>query len=72
MRAPDSGHNGVVDPVDPSRARRPRRVVRLGAEQAAVGGMSSDETPQGWGDGTGEDTSDSNDERLRRDVPPHY
>jgi hypothetical protein len=62
--------------ADPSK-RRPRRVRRPGAPGA-------DPTPQsaprdgkpvraaGDEDAAWGDRADSNDEQLRRDVPPHY
>jgi hypothetical protein len=51
--------------------------VRRGAEREAVFGVSADERPAGWGEGSdGGAASDaghgSNDEQLRRDVPPHW
>lgn len=62
---------GVTDQT-PERApaRRHRRVQRAGAPGA-------DPTPQLPPDGPAEDTDHapsfgSNDEQLRRDVPPHY
>ncbi len=42
--------------------RGPRRAVRRGAEREAVLGVTEDERGG----------HDSNDERLRRDVPPHW
>jgi hypothetical protein len=39
-------------------------------------GVSADERPAGWGEGSdgaaSADGSGSNDEQLRRDVPPHW
>ena len=40
-------------------------------------GVSADERPAGWGEGADGRTAsdaghDSNDEQLRRDVPPHW
>jgi hypothetical protein len=58
---------GVSDDVAPGKRRR-RRVVRPGTEQAAVSGVSSDESP----DGDEQTAAGANDERLRRDVPPHW
>ncbi|WP_460886975.1 hypothetical protein [Promicromonospora xylanilytica] len=53
--------------------RGPRRAVRRGTEREAVLGVSADERPAGWGDGAASDAGhDSNDEQLRRDVPPHW
>ncbi|MFD2793497.1 hypothetical protein ACFS27_08040 [Promicromonospora vindobonensis] len=71
-------------PADPAqndgapRRRGPRRAVRRGTEREAVLGVSADERPAGWGEGAdgGPGSSgnghDSNDEQLRRDVPPHW
>lgn len=66
----------VVPSGDVPRRRRPRRAVRRGNEREAVPGVSADERAAGWG----EDAEDraaagghgSNDEQLRRDVPPHW
>lgn len=56
------------------RARRPRRAVRRGTEQASVPGASADERADGWGDerSAGPGTGGGNDDRLLGDVPPHY
>ncbi|MGC5166770.1 hypothetical protein [Luteimicrobium sp. DT211] len=58
----------VDDASDDAARRGRRRVVRQGTEREAVLGSTSDDvdadTPEG-GD-------DSNDDRLRRDVPPHW
>ena len=67
--APSTGAHG---------RRGHRRVVRRGTEREAVPGVSADERPAGWGDGGGGEPGsadaghDSNDEQLRRDVPPHW
>jgi hypothetical protein len=81
------GDNGPVSesvntPADPApsnaapRRRGPRRAVRRGNEREAVLGVSADERPAGWGEGAGGAAPDaghgSNDEQLRRDVPPHW
>ncbi|MFI2365743.1 hypothetical protein [Promicromonospora sp. NPDC019610] len=61
-----------------SRRRGPRRAVRRGTEREAVLGVSADERPAGWGEGSdgGPGSSDgghgSNDDQLRSDVPPHW
>ncbi|WP_265522613.1 hypothetical protein [Oerskovia flava] len=69
-----------ADPSEPGRAagsgrreipRRPRRVVRRGTETSAVDGASGDERGT-WGESGPVDGSGANDERLRRDVPPHW
>ena len=54
------------------RARRKgRRVVRPGVGgDPVVPGPSSDDSDVGWHEGSG--ANDSNDDRLRRDVPPHW
>ncbi|GAA4688043.1 hypothetical protein [Promicromonospora umidemergens] len=58
------------------RRRGPRRAVRRGTEREAVLGVSSDERPAGWGEGSdggpGSNGNGSNDEQLRQDVPPHW
>ena len=57
----------------PSRRRGPRRAVRRGTERETVLGVSEDERPAGWGEGAEPDAGHgSNDEQLRRDVPPHW
>jgi hypothetical protein len=82
------GDNGGVSesvntPADPApsgaapRRRSPRRAVRRGTEREAVLGVSADERPAGWsegadGGGAAGAGHDSNDEQLRRDVPPHW
>jgi hypothetical protein len=62
----------------PPRRRGPRRAVRRGTEREAVLGVSADERPAGWGEdaaggpGSNGNGHSSNDEQLRRDVPPHW
>lgn len=51
--------------------------MRRGTEREAVLGVSADERPAGWGEGADGGTAadsghGSNDEQLRRDVPPHW
>ncbi|GHH76316.1 hypothetical protein [Promicromonospora soli] len=73
----------VNKPADPApidaapRRRGPRRAVRRGTEREAVLGVSADERPAGWGEGSDGGAApdaghSSNDEQLRRDVPPHW
>lgn len=52
------------EPDEPAAGRRrgPRRAVRRGTERETVWGATTDD----------EGGHDSNDERLRRDVPPHW
>ena len=57
----DAGRQGQSDGADVPR-RRHRRVVRRGSEREDVAGVTDDERG-GHGD---------NDERLQRDVPPHW
>jgi hypothetical protein len=54
--------------------RRHRRVVRQGTETQAVSGVSADERSSGWSEGGAADAAceSANDERLKRDVPPHW
>ncbi|MFB8230140.1 hypothetical protein [Cellulosimicrobium sp. NPDC055967] len=56
------------------RRRRPRRAVRRGTESEIVSGVSADERSEGWGDeaAPGRGGRGENDDRLLRDVPPHY
>jgi hypothetical protein len=49
------------------RRRKGRRVVRTGAGDTVVPARSADDCDLGWHEG-----ADTNDERLRRDVPPHW
>jgi len=49
-------------PPSPAPRRRPRRAVRRGTEREDVPGVAADERGG----------HDPNDERLRRDVPPHW
>ena len=51
------------EPAAPQPA--PRRTVIDDAP--LIPDRSADDSDTGWGDG-----SDSNDDRLRRDVPPHW
>ncbi|MCK0118123.1 hypothetical protein MWU57_13880 [Isoptericola sp. S6320L] len=55
---------GTPDRPDAPRTGRrgPRRAVRRGSERETVWGATTDD----------EGGHDSNDERLRRDVPPHW
>ncbi|MFI8528221.1 hypothetical protein ACIGB8_27430 [Promicromonospora sukumoe] len=53
--------------------------MRRGTEREAVLGVSADERPSGWGEGadggpgsSADGGHGSNDEQLRRDVPPHW
>ncbi|MBO0609393.1 hypothetical protein [Myceligenerans salitolerans] len=50
--------------------------MRRGTEREAVAGVSADERADGWSEGDGEPAErgahGSNDERLLRDVPPHW
>ncbi|MFC8597881.1 hypothetical protein [Isoptericola sp. NPDC057191] len=72
--------NDTPEPSEPSTAsgadrsmpdgatarRRPRRrVVRQGTERETVMGQTAD-------DRAGHDDKDDNDDRLLRDVPPHW
>ncbi len=59
---PEPGSQSADDPSAPRRRRGPRRAVRKGAERESGFGVTRDER---GGHG-------SNDERLRRDVPPHW
>jgi len=55
----------------PRARRKGRRVVRPGVGgDPVVPGPSSDDSDVGWHEGSG--SNDSNDDRLRRDVPPHW
>ncbi|RYV50392.1 hypothetical protein [Pengzhenrongella frigida] len=61
------------DPATPTDApgpgrRKRRRVVRPGVGDATPG-QSTDDTDVGWHESSGDS---SNDDRLRRDVPPHW
>lgn len=71
-----SGVDSTAGGAGPRR-RGPRRAVRRGTEREAVLGVSADERPAGWsegadGGGAAGAGHDSNDEQLRRDVPPHW
>ncbi|MEV7973399.1 hypothetical protein [Cellulomonas sp. NPDC089187] len=60
-----------ADPAPPqSTPRRHRRAVRRGGEtqDQVTPQRSTDDGDTGWG----ERPADSNDERLLRDVPPHW
>jgi len=49
------------------RPRRHRRAVRAGKEQPASDEKAWDDDDRAWGD-----APDDREERLRRDVPPHW
>ena len=74
----NDGPTTAAEPNDGApRRRKPRRAVRRGTEREAVLGVSVDERPAGWGEGVdgggaAEAGHTSNDEQLRRDVPPHW
>ncbi|QZN87723.1 hypothetical protein [Cellulomonas sp. C5510] len=57
----------TTPPTDPRPGTTPptRRVVD---DTPLIPGRSADDSDSGWGD----DRSDSNDDRLLRDVPPHW
>jgi hypothetical protein len=59
----------VTAPADPARqALPPERVVpRVDDDSPLIPDRSADDSDTGWHEG-----SDSNDERLLRDVPPHW
>lgn len=65
--------DAAPSPATGRAARRPRRAVRRGTERASVPGASADERADGWGEAApGAGASGANDDRLLRDVPPHY
>nr|WP_195969340.1 hypothetical protein [Cellulomonas hominis] len=49
----------------PEPTDRPRRPVD---DAPVIPSRSADDSDTGWGD----ERADSNDDRLRRDVPPHW
>ena len=53
----------------PNGRRKHRRVVRLGVGDPVMFARSADDGDVGWHEKAGDST---NDERLRRDVPPHW
>lgn len=66
-----AGSGDVVGPTGPAPARRPRRrVVRPGAgdPDPSVRLRAPDDLDVGWHPVP----DDADDERLRRDVPPHW
>lgn len=56
----------------PGRAHGRRRRARGTDGHEPVLPRSADESDVGWGDGPGGSGSDRDDERLRREVPPHW
>lgn len=64
MKHLDESPDRPEEPDEPTAGRRrgPRRAVRRGTEQETVWGATADD----------EGGHGSNDERLRRDVPPHW
>ncbi|GAB4086416.1 hypothetical protein GCM10028784_30460 [Myceligenerans cantabricum] len=67
-RGADAARRAAGD-EDVRPRRRSRRVVRRGNERETVPGVSGDERADGWGEAPGDG---GNDERLLRDVPPHW
>ncbi|MGN6126862.1 MAG: hypothetical protein ACTHON_09875 [Humibacter sp.] len=63
-RAKRPGAPGA-DPTPQSGAAGPGTRGTRGGADAPV--RASEDTDRAWGDG-----ADSNDERLRRDIPPHW
>jgi high-mobility group nucleosome-binding domain-containing protein 2 len=62
-----------------NESRKPRRVVKpaqsgTDPNPSSVGDeRAAEDQPHRWGDEGGEDgATDRNDERLRRDKPPHW
>ena len=53
----------------PNGRRKHRRVVRPGVGDPVIPARSADDSDVGWHEKAGDST---NDERLRRDVPPHW
>jgi hypothetical protein len=66
-REPGEGGRGETSPAAPGRPRRHRRAVRAGTEQPASDEKAWDEDDRAWGD-----APEDREERLRRDVPPHW
>ena len=71
--APDGVSHGTSDPSGAPKGggrRKRRRVVRPGVGgDPIIPGPSADDSDVGWHERAEDDT---NDERLRRDVPPHW
>lgn len=62
----------MTDPTDPTTpseptAAAPHVVPRVIDDSPLIPDRSADDSDTGWHEG-----SDSNDERLLRDVPPHW
>lgn len=70
VRHPDHGSHGAVDgasgPDAPPRRRR-RRAVRPGVEQPSQDERTWEDDDRAWGD-----RPDPDDDRLRREIPPHW
>ena len=56
----------------PAEVKRPRRAIRVGRETSVVLGSSADDLEPPAVADHGAAASNSNDERLKRDVPPHW
>ncbi|QFU99357.1 hypothetical protein KDY119_02886 [Luteimicrobium xylanilyticum] len=65
---PDATPSGATDDGSQGRRSARRRVVRPGTERETVLGSTSDDVDPD----SAEPGGDANDERLRRDVPPHW
>jgi hypothetical protein len=62
VETPSDPSGTPADAQDQPRRRGPRRAVRRGAERETVWGATTDD----------EADHGSNDDQLRRDVPPHW
>ena len=72
MEVPIGPGDGAPSGIEPDKVRRkPRRATRPGTETAVIlGSTSDDEDPSHQA--TGAEKVGPNDERLKRDVPPHW
>jgi hypothetical protein len=65
---PVSTPSPAPQPRDASQPGDARGIARPVDDSPLIPGRSADDSDAGWGD----DRSDSNDDRLLRDVPPHW
>lgn len=63
---PARKHRRAQLPAVPGTDPTPQALPRRGSTDAPV--LAAEDTDRAWGDKPG----DSNDEQLRRDVPPHW
>lgn len=67
MSGPPTEPDDGGDAADAAPRRRRRRAVRPGVEEQATDVRAWEDDDRAWGD-----TTTGDDDRLRREVPPHW